>query len=43
MRYITLELALAVLALLVLGGYGLLVWRRREKKRIRDMKDSALW
>lgn len=43
MRFISLELALAVLALLVLGGYALAVWRRREKKRIRDMQDSALW
>lgn len=37
------ELAGATLLLLVALAYGLSVWRTRNRRKVQDMRDSALW
>ncbi|QHE75058.1 hypothetical protein [Hydrogenophaga sp. PBL-H3] len=37
------ELVAASLLLMVALGVGLSVWRSRSRRKIEDMRDSALW
>ncbi len=37
------ELAVASALLLVALGFGRSVWRSRSRRKIEDMRDSALW
>lgn len=37
------ELALFTFILVLGLGYGLSVWRTRNRRKVQDMRDSALW